>query len=370
MNALHRSSLIMLFINFVIFLATSQLSLAPVTSAQAIPTALSDFITGPHYIKPLPVEEVVQTGYPAAIKGTCEAGTVFTISTVDDLLSNVDNLECIYNAGLVPNTVPLGPQYGTVLKFGTSDALAPLLAPLWQGKVISHLRCPNELDLGLNVIQGRFRVAALIYIGVPNIKLAPGEYTDGKDTLIIDYTQTFGDKCTTPPGSIFGQEDLSLNILDNIYPFRMIVDVVRLVGRQSDNGAIYLGKTYVQDPFRSDRQAYNIAFWSIVNYDPLVVTLDPLESLPPLTETFTFMEPGAFQGFRLLVPFDNFLVDASTTLQRFFNYFDAIASLINNRLKIDISRGATRARTAHLMTLVSGAQFLTFEIASALAQSP
>lgn len=145
--------------------------------------------------------------------------------------------------------------------------------------------------------------------GILDINLAPGEYTDYKPALIIDYTQSFGDRCTTPPGSIFGQNELSLNFLgqldltqlrqhllkhwkvtefcfvflsDNIYPFRLIIDVVRVVGRQSDGGLIYLGKTYMQDPFRSDHQAYNIAFWSVVNYDPVVTTLKPGESLRPL----------------------------------------------------------------------------------------
>lgn len=50
----------------------------------------------------------------------------------------------------------------------------------------------------------------------------------------------------------------------------------------SDGGAIYLGKTYFLDPARTDNRARNIAYWTVVNYDPLVTTLSPGESLSPL----------------------------------------------------------------------------------------
>lgn len=38
----------------------------------------------------------------------------------------------------------------------------------------------------------------------------------------------------------------------------------------------------MKDPFSADSPAFNIAYWTFVNYDPEVVSLSPLEPLPPL----------------------------------------------------------------------------------------
>lgn len=65
--------------------------------------------------------------------------------------------------------MPLGPYYGTVAKFGTSDSLTALLAPLWKGKIAFNLRCPNDLNMGLNMITDRLRIAALFSVGEESI---------------------------------------------------------------------------------------------------------------------------------------------------------------------------------------------------------
>lgn len=89
------------------------------------------FSTEPEYFNPWPVEEALGTGIPKAILGRCyvrhnrkmlcvvfvvtksvlfiiylmlmffifQAGTVYTIRSVDDLLKDIAKLECIYVAG-------------------------------------------------------------------------------------------------------------------------------------------------------------------------------------------------------------------------------------------------------------------------------
>lgn len=325
-------------------------------------------ITSPLYINPLPVELVVNSGLPVAIEGTCDEGSVFTVSSVDDLVANLANLECIFNAGVLPLGVPLGLHYGAVLKFGTSDSLTMLFAPFWKGKLLSHLRCPdgNDVFLGLNMVQGRLRVAARVSIGTPEIVLAPFEFSDHKPSLLIDYTQPFDSMCQAPPGSIYDESDLSLKPLNNVYPFRMVLDVVRLVGRQQDGGAIYLGKTYVRDPFRPDGQAYNVAFWSTVNYDSTMSSLKPGESLPPLASTFSYKEPGAFQGKRLMFPFDNLLVDPLNVVDRFFFHYEAFSDLLRERTGIDLNRVVKQAGQIH----VSGLEYIVVKLSTILAVNP
>lgn len=51
-----------------------------------------------------------QTGF-----GSCTAGTPFTINSIADLKSNIKDLECIFAAGVAPDAIGLGFNYGTVL---------------------------------------------------------------------------------------------------------------------------------------------------------------------------------------------------------------------------------------------------------------
>lgn len=102
-----------------------------------------------------------------------QAGTVFTIRSVDDLISNIADLECIYNAGEAPNRVPLGPFYGTVLKFLSTDTFAPIIAPLWRGKLGSEMRCPATINWAMNVVKDRLRIAALLFIGRVQVWILP-----------------------------------------------------------------------------------------------------------------------------------------------------------------------------------------------------
>lgn len=68
---------------------------------------------------------------------------------------------------------------------------------------------------------------------------------------------------------------------------------------------------------------------------------DPIRSSQP--KSFPYMEPGAFQGFRLVFPFDNLFVDAPVTIERFMTYYNAFEKFISERTSIDLQRGAQRA---------------------------
>lgn len=94
--------------------------------------------------------------------------------------------------------------------------------------------------------------------------LAPGEYDDGRPSGIMDLTQDFSKACPNYANFVeMNKTSLPTRskTLANVYPFNQALDVLRIVGRQEDGGAIYLGKTYLQDYFRADKQAATIAFW-------------------------------------------------------------------------------------------------------------
>lgn len=52
---------------------------------------------------------------PVTGSGCCTAGTKYTINSVDDLKTNIADLECIFAAAEAPDAIGLGFNYGTVL---------------------------------------------------------------------------------------------------------------------------------------------------------------------------------------------------------------------------------------------------------------
>lgn len=69
-----------------------------------------------------------------------------------------------------------------------------------------------------------------------------------------------------------------------MYPLNKVVDILRLVGRQADGGAIYLGKSYVRDSFDASS---TVIYFYFVNYDMEVnPEFEPGQELPPLVSTY------------------------------------------------------------------------------------
>jgi hypothetical protein len=110
------------------------------------------------------------------------------------------------------------------------------------------------------------------------ILLNTGEYYDGQDNLIIDYTQDFSKLCYN-----FNELKQSQGMdipTRNVYPLNQIVDALRLVGRQSDGGSIFLGKTYLRNSAQVSR---TVVYFYFVNYDADVnPEFLPGNELPPL----------------------------------------------------------------------------------------
>lgn len=47
--------------------------------------------------------------------GDCVKGASYTINSIADLKKNINDLECIFAAGVAPDAIGLGFHYGTVL---------------------------------------------------------------------------------------------------------------------------------------------------------------------------------------------------------------------------------------------------------------
>lgn len=63
-------------------------------------------------------------------------------------------------------------------------------------------------------------------------------------------------------------------------------------------------------------------------------------------ESYTYMEPGAIEGFRLMLPFDNFFVQPSTTLGRLSDHVETFKDFLSRNFVIDINRGINQARSS------------------------
>jgi len=144
----------------------------------------------------------------------------------------------------------------------------------------------NETYVGWNNIRGSPLFPFVARVGPIRLNLAPGEYNDGRDALIVDYTQDFQKACPnyrTFLQKYYGQVAVRRRTLNEVYPINQIVDSLRFVGMQEDGGSIYLGKTYLIDFYRTDRQAATVFFWYIVNYDGAAAPdFQVGQSLPPL----------------------------------------------------------------------------------------
>lgn len=274
-------------------------------------------------IRRIPLDGVKPDLVPIATSGFCEGGTTFRIRTSEDLhrASEQHQIECLFWAGVKPDRVPIGTYYGNVIEVLNSNLFDPLVRALWQGKLALLTKCRSapEFNISWNFIAKSLLVPAGLSLGIPSLNLAPGEYTDNKDSFIIDYSFNFRKFCPYDTDFLY---QLDFGIVNNVYPFNQVVDVVRAVGRAADGGLIMLGKTYLQDPWRDDYHAVTVAFWYGVNYDDEVLPyFRHGDSLPPLRESFSYHYPGAVEfGIGSIVPIGPALTHPVETAQVFMDY--------------------------------------------------
>ncbi|XP_021956932.1 uncharacterized protein LOC110853024 [Folsomia candida] len=235
---------------------------------------------------------------PFIESGGCKSGWTYRILKGEELIHFGHELECIFFSGVTPSQVPKGPLYGTILSIFNMEQFSGMMNLAWWGKLVNQVDCPapgfsqpRPVFIGWNNLLGQFIVPFIARIGPLEENLAPGEFYDGKINLVLDYTVSFPEVCSDfewlkeSQGSDIPEE--------NMYPLNKVVDILRLVGRQADGGAIYLGKSYVRDSFDASS---TVIYFYFVNYDMEVnPEFEPGQELPPLVRSFSYTIPGLNQ---------------------------------------------------------------------------
>ncbi|XP_035711923.1 uncharacterized protein LOC110855192 [Folsomia candida] len=299
--------------------------LALVTFLTRISDALPPEPVGPYYGFPYKPSVAKNLIIPSTSYGKCEAGKSYTISSIEDLKKHEAELQCVFAIGLTPSKVPVGPLPGGLLLF-LNSRLAPvnptLVGLLWHGYFAFKADCTKnsaQVVVGFhNVLNNRAIVPGLFTVGRLQGNFAPGEYEDGKPSLLIDFTQDLNKMCPEYAEFVTKNKDslpTSVKGLTNFYPANQLLDAWRLVGiNAKDGGKILLGKIYVRDIFRSDKQLATAAFVYMLSYDEGLNPEYRGETVTLLGSDFDFMFPGGVDLIVKLLPLDNFLSRPIATL--------------------------------------------------------
>lgn len=94
----------------------------------------------------------------------------------------------MYNTGIAPSKVPEGPLYGTVISTINTRVFNQFMGQVWKGKTINRTECNgNTAFVGWNNLLNNPNAPFLAHIGHHSLSLAPGEYDNGRPSVVLEY---------------------------------------------------------------------------------------------------------------------------------------------------------------------------------------
>jgi hypothetical protein len=218
------------------------------------------------------------------------------------LADAVEELECIFRAGQVPDKVPMGALHGDMLSLlgEPHPWLRSFVTSGWKGKFLSRSPCSSSspgIFQGWNYMLGNAYAPFVASIGkLQDFAKAHPSYTeDGKESLFFNYGFNFDKECPELR-SLMEARPEAFSIKKSpmnkaFYPTHRFLDELRLVGRQVDGGAILLGTGYLRDPYTSGAAVVSerMAYFSLLSYDAgLNKDFAKGQSLQPLVKSTSF----------------------------------------------------------------------------------
>lgn len=197
------------------------------------------------------VRTAIYSPIPLPVTGECKAGKEYKIESIEDLESQIDELECIFAAGkpTYNGNIPQGFSYGYLLSAANTGFWNRIADLGYQGDFVVSTRCNGKLyNIGWMSIAGiKIGTATWTSGYLPNTaELADGEYPLGENKgIIMDFTKDFNKICT-PEGN---ENSLTMDgfspFVNSMYPVRSYIDMGRVVGiDRSDGAVITLNKAF------------------------------------------------------------------------------------------------------------------------------
>lgn len=223
---------------------------------------------------------------PLPVTGECKAGKKYKVRSIEDLESQVEELECIFAAGLPPynGQVPKGFSYGYLLTAANTAFWSRAAQLGYQGDFVVTTQCNGrKYDIGWMSIGG-LKVGTAVWTSshLPkHLQLAEGEYPIGNtEGIIMDFTRDFGKICT-PEGS---ENSITLEgfspFTNSMYPISHYIDMGRVVGiDQADGGIITLNKAFST----SNNSLRTVLIYATKTFDTSIV--------PPGTKNIDLIVP-------------------------------------------------------------------------------
>lgn len=242
------------------------------------------------------------TPLPLPVEGKCVAGSRWTINNVFDLYHLIDQLECMWTASVVPQRVPLGQNYGRLLAFTNTAALdlfTDFLPPRpYQGDYTFLTQCKGQLYIigelnfgGLGVSWGVWTINSF-----PR-PLVEGEFYDGREGVLMDFSVDMDRICPIEGHESLLEKNYRFRpFKTGRYPMRLFIDLLRVVGCDSDGGKLLLGRTFMLDPDESNHTpAFTVLFFVLKSLDPGVAPNFKCGTEIQLTEGYEYSRHGALE---------------------------------------------------------------------------
>eukprot|EP00922_Rhytidocystis_sp_ex-Travisia-forbesii_P046857 GHVS01069842.1.p1 GENE.GHVS01069842.1~~GHVS01069842.1.p1 ORF type:complete len:424 (+),score=44.76 GHVS01069842.1:194-1465(+) len=251
---------------------------------------------------------------PLPVKGRCEEGRQYLVESIQDLYELVPEIECLWTQAIVPNKVPMGASYGRLITFANTAFIDYFMEFIYQGDFLLQTRCnDNYYNIGVLNFGGMDLSTGIWSISpIPShFNFLPGEHYDGRAGVLMDFTVNVEHYCPYEGNEKTWRAPL-LNgfrpFATGTWPYRLFIDMLRAVGRDSDGCVILLGRTWMLDPLPADSGLYTVLFFTLKTCDPEVLpNFKRGVPLDPTPEAFTYDRQGVFEFLQRLDPI-SFLV--------------------------------------------------------------
>lgn len=117
-----------------------------------------------------------------------QPGKIYSIKRPQDILEHQTELECLFSTGRAPTNIPTGALYGTVISAINTRLFNQIVGQFWKGKTINKTECHgNTAYIGWNNVMNNPVAPFVAKLTPTNLKLAPGEYDNGRSSLQLEY---------------------------------------------------------------------------------------------------------------------------------------------------------------------------------------